>query len=81
MWHHVVVDSGCIVLCDCVSLYLTQLNMTPLMCAAHEGHSSIVELLLSKGADPNLRNIVSHLISGWCCVECCSFNAGWRYCI
>ena len=62
-------------------LYLTQFNMTPLMCAAKKGHSSIVELLLSKGADPNLRNNVSHLISGLCCVECCSFNAGWENCI
>ena len=48
----------------------TLVNMTPLMCAARMGHSSVVELLLSKGADPNLRDIVSHLISGWCCVEC-----------
>ena len=37
------------------------------MCAARMGHSSVVELLLSKGADPNLRDNVSHLISGWCC--------------
>ena len=64
-----------------VCLYLTQSNMTHLMCAAEKGHSSIVELLLSKGADPNLRDNVSHLISGWCCVECCSFNAGWENCI
>ena len=45
-------------------LYLTQVNATPLMLAAYNGHSSIVELLLSKGADPNLRDNVSHLISG-----------------
>ena len=31
--------------------YLTQFNMTPLMCAAYSGHTSIVLLLLSKGAD------------------------------
>ena len=72
--------------CDCVWVdlifnYLTQFNVTPLMGASKNGHSSIVELLLSKGADPNLRNNVSHLISGWCCVECCSFNAGWENCI
>ena len=55
--------------------------MTPLMWAAYKGHGSIVELLLSKGADPNLRDNVSQLISEWCCVECCSFNAGWENCI
>ena len=38
--------------------------MTPLMWAAKKGHRSIVALLLCKGADPNLRNNVSHLVSG-----------------
>ena len=76
-----LIASGCSVLRVAVCLYLTQFNMTPLMCAAYNGHGSIVELLLSKGADPNLRNNVSHLISGWCCDECCSFNAEWENCI
>ena len=30
------------------------------MLAAFYGHGSVVELLLSNGADPYLRNIVSH---------------------
>ena len=55
--------------------------MTALMCAAKKGHSSIVELLLSKGADPNLSNNVSHLIREWCYVEYCSFNVGWEECV
>ena len=55
-------------LCVLKLVFTTQLNMTPLMCAAMKRHSSVVELLLSKGADPNLRDIVSHLISGWCCM-------------
>ena len=44
----------------CASLHLIQfINMTPLMYAAMNGLGSIVELLLSKGADPNLKNSVS----------------------
>ena len=67
----------------CVDLIIpkTQFNMTPLMSAAYKGHSSIVELLLSEGADSNLRNNVRHLISVWCCVECFSFNVGLENCI
>ena len=48
-----------------------QFNLTPLMMAARWGHSSVVELLLSKGADPNLRDKVSHLILRLCCGEVC----------
>ena len=45
------------------------------------GQGSTVELLLSKGADPTLRDNVSHLISGWCCDEHFPFTAGWENCI
>ena len=41
------------------TLHLIQFNMTPLMYAAMNGLGSIVELLLSEGADPNLKNSVS----------------------
>ena len=41
-----------------------QFNMTPLMSAAMDGHDSVVELLLSRGADPNLRDNVSHFLTG-----------------
>ena len=40
-----------------------QFKLTPLMCAAYGGHDSVVELLLSRGADPNLRNNVSHFLT------------------
>ena len=81
-YSYMLADSECIGMC----LNLTQFNYTPLMLAAWQGHSSIVELLLSKGADPNLRNNVSHLISGQCCIECCILNiiynyTGWENCI
>ena len=40
--------------------YIPQFNLTPLMLAAYNGHSMLVELLLAKEADPNLRDDVSH---------------------
>ena len=55
---YMFIESGCI---------LTQQNMTPLMYAAMTGHGPIVELLLSNGADPNLRDNVSHTIRVCCC--------------
>ena len=52
-------------------LFTTQFNETPLIFAAMLGHSFLVELLFSKGADPNLRDNVSHLITRWCCDKVC----------
>ena len=70
-------DSGCT--CSW-SIFNTheQFNDTPLMSAAGKGHCSIVELLMSKGADPYLRNNVSNLIRyPTNCVECSLLQA-WR---
>ena len=35
---------------------LLQEQATPLHCASHEGHDSVVELLLDKNANPNAPN-------------------------
>lgn len=45
---------------ECMYHYSMQAkrNMTPLMVAAREGHAQVVELLLSKGAEDNLKNKV-----------------------
>ena len=43
----------------CNIMYASQLQMTPLLRASSEGHTTTVQLLLEANADVNTRNIVS----------------------
>ena len=39
--------------------YIIQFQSTPLHCAAHNGHTDSVALLVASGADINMKNDVS----------------------
>lgn len=63
---------------ECMYHYCMQAkrNMTPLMVAAREGHAQVVELLLSKGAEDNLKNKVRR--STYCTEPVITLVLSWK---